>query len=443
MTHYDHETLAAYAMDPALVDDPGGIQAHLRKCVSCREEVEAAREFDALSQQPEVWDDAEAIRAGSPKLKEALAERDAIVAEDLRAQQLLAPYLKSPMRLRNKKLAEDQRFVTAGAVRVLSMAARGEHEGRPRFSHALARQACAIAERLPADHPARAACAVQAHIQRANALRYLGKFKEADDALAEAERLIPGTPVADFDLAIIQYVRATVWFKSERVAEAMPLARAAARTFHQYGDSPREMAAVMAEGACLLFLGLPDRSIALFEYVISLARRVNDLPTLARAANNAALAYYSLRDFDRATAYYTESAALYEEAGMATEEARARWGLAGTLVARGELTAGIEALQTVRKELAARGLTNDAALATLEWAEARLAAGEPSGVAAACARVMMTFGSERMERNARIALAFLHEALRAGTATPEVVRHVRLYLEHLPSAPERVFAPLS
>jgi hypothetical protein len=100
-------------------------------------------------------------------------------------------------------------------------------------------------------------------------------------------------------------------------------------------------------------------------------------------------------------------------------------------------------LEAARKELAALGLTNDAALATLEWAEARLAAGEPSGVAAACARVVMAFGSERMERNARVALAFLHDALRAGTATPEIVRHVRSYLERLPSAPERAFAPLS
>jgi hypothetical protein len=76
----------------------------------------------------------------------------------------------------------------------------------------------------------------------------------------------------------------------------------------------------------------------------------------------------------------------------------------------------------------------------LEWAEARLAAGAPAGVAAACARIVITFGSERMERNARIALAFLHEALAAGTATPGIVRHVRLYLEELPAAPERAFA---
>jgi tetratricopeptide (TPR) repeat protein len=443
MTHYDYETLAAYALDRELVDDPGALEAHLAECVSCREEVEAVREFDALSRQPEVWDDAAAIRAGSTKLKEALAERDAIVAEDLRAQRLLAPYLKSPMRLNNKKLADDPRFVTAGAVRVLSAAARSEHEGRPRFSHALAKQACAIVERLPAGHPARAECAVQAHIQRGNALRYLGKFKEADEALAEAERGLPGTPVDDFDLAIIQHVRATVWMESERARQAIPLARAAARTFRRYGDEHRELGALLAEGSCLSLVNEHVSAVGVFDRVVVLARRLGELTLLARAVNNVAASYTAFGDFDRAMAHYAEAIALYEETGMATEQARARWGLAGTLVARGELAAGIDALESVRKELAALALTNDAALATLEWAEARLAAGEPSGVAAACTRVVIAFGSERMERNARIALAFLHEALRTGTATPEIVRHVRLYLEQLPSAPERAFAPLS
>jgi hypothetical protein len=56
---------------------------------------------------------------------------------------------------------------------------------------------------------------------------------------------------------------------------------------------------------------------------------------------------------------------------------------------------------------------------------------------------MVAFESERMERNARLALAYLHEALAAGTATPSIVRYVRAYLEELPAAPDRVFTPAS
>ena len=437
MTHYDDETLAAYALDRARVDDPDAVEKHLGVCISCREEVEAAREFDALSREVEMWDASDAIRTPRARLTEAMAQRNAIVAEEMTAHRLLAPYLKSPLRLRNKKLADDPRFWTAGVVRMLCVAARGEHERRPRFSRALAAQACEIAARLDPPQPE---CAVQAYCERANALRYLGKFKEAERALAEAERLLPETPVADFDAAVINYIRATVWIESERAADAVALAQASARTFHSYGDHARELAAVMAEGTCLLFLGEARRAAHQFEHVISLARRSGDIVILARALNNAALAYERAKDLDRATAYYTEALALYEEMGIPTETARTRWSLAIILVERGDLAQGIYALDDARVELAAHGLTNDAALATLDWAQARMAAGISEGVAKACAHIMMTFGSEGMDRNARLALAYLHEALAAGTATTATVRHVREYLGTLPAAPDKPFA---
>ena len=436
MTHYDDETLAAYALNRARVDDPDAVEKHLGECISCREEVEAAREFDALSREVEMWDASDAIRTPQAGLKEAMAQRNAIVAEEMTAQRLLAPYLKSPLRLRNKKLADDPRFRTAGVVRMLCVAARGEHERRPRFSHTLALQACEIAAGLEPPQPE---CAVQAYCERANALHYLGKFKEAERALAAAERLVTGTPVADFDRAVIEYLRARVWSESERAREAIPLVRSAALTFRRYGDEVREMGTLLVEGACFSMLNDHSMAVSVFERVIALARRRGDQSLLARSVNNIALSYSELHDFDRAATYYDEAISLYEEAGMLTEEARARWGLAVTIAARGDLAAGIDALDLSRKELAARGLTNDAALATLHWAEARLAAGLPVGVATACVRIMMSFESEGMERNARLALAYLHESLASGSATPEIVRHVRAYLEALPAAPESLF----
>jgi len=440
MTHYDEETLAAYARDRALVADPDALEAHLSECVTCRDEVDAAREFDVLSRDRDTWDDTAAMRAEPPRLKEALTQRNAMVAEEMQAQRLLAPYLKSPLRLRNKKLANDRRFGTAGVVRMLCLAARGEHERRPRFSHALAVQACEIAAKLDPPQPE---CAVQAYCERANALHYLGKFKEAEHALDKAEALIPDTPVADFDLAIIKYLRARLWSESERAYAAVPLIRTAALTFRQYGDETREIAAFLVEGGCFTALNEHETAARVYERVMTFARHRGNLPFLARSVNNVAVSYAALHDFDRAVALFVEAISLYEEGGMLTEEARARWALAATIVARGDLAAGIDALDLARKDLAARGLTNDAALATLEWAEARLAAGLPAGVAKACARVVMSFDSEGMELNARIALAYLHEALASGTATADVIRQVRTYLKALPAAPTAVFRPLS
>jgi tetratricopeptide (TPR) repeat protein len=440
MTHYDEETLAAYALDRALVDDPEALEQHLSACVSCREEVEAAREFDALSAEGETWEDVAAMRVQPARLKEALAQRNAIVTEDTAAQRLLAPYMSSPLRLRNKKLANDARFLTGGSVRVLCLAARGERERRPRFSHALAMQACEIAARLD---PPQTECEMQAFCERANALHYLGKFKEAERALDEAERRVQDTPATDFDLAVVRYLRARVWTETERPRDAVALVRWAAMVFRKYGDETLLLGALLVEGACYSVLNDHQAAVSIFERAIAHARRRGDLSLLARSVNNIAVSYAALQDHVRAMAYYSEALSLYEEAGMVTEGARARWAIAATVVARGDLLAGIDALDQAREELAARGLTNDAALATLEWAEARLAAGLTLGVAKACARIVMSFGSEGMERNARLALAYLHEALAGGTATADTVRHVRAYLEALPSAPASVFQPAS
>jgi tetratricopeptide (TPR) repeat protein len=441
MMHVDDETLSAYALDPAAVDAPEAVEAHLAECSSCREEVAAFRELDSLADDEDTWEAADAMLGPHPRLEEVLQRRNVMAAEEANAQRRLAPYLKSPVRFRGKRLADDPRLVTAGAVRVLCTAARGEHERRPRFSHALAVQACEIAGRLKGDD--RGDCALLAYRERANALRYLGRFSEALDALEAAEKFVADTAAADFDRAIINYIRASILMKSERLTEATALARSAARTFQAYGDAQREVAAVMAEACCLSLVGVNDVAGMAFERVMSLARRTGDVALLSRAVNNAAVAYAALGDYDRASTYYGEAIALYEELRITTEEARARWGLAATLVGRGEFAAGADALAAARRELAAHGLTNDAALATLDWAEARLALGAADGVAEACRGIVLAFESEGMQRNARVALAYLHEALAKGTATRDTVHQVRRYLEGLPSAPERAFAPPS
>ena len=98
-------------------------------------------------------------------------------------------------------------------------------------------------------------------------------------------------------------------------------------------------------------------------------------------------------------------------------------------------------LDTSREALQQLGLRDDHALATLEWAEVRLALNRPHGVAKVCREIFLQFDSEGMTRNARLALAYLHEALASQSATPDLVREIRLYLKALPQKPSAVFAP--
>jgi len=442
MTHYDDETLSMYSLGVPLANDAAAIEAHLGVCEPCREELDLLRAFDEMMREPGVWQEVEAMPVSPERAAEAVALDSAIAQEDRMAARMLGQYLRSPLRFGGANIATQARFRSAGAVRMLCEAAHKMHEQRPRFSHDVATEAWKIATQLPDEHPLRRVSIGLALRERATALRYLGRFREALEALGEAEKLASGTPSADaFDLALIWTIRAMVYLESERPSDATPLAEAAARTFRDYGDEYRECAAAIIEGASLLFLGMAERAAAVFERVIVSAEKRDDRILLASAMNSAALAYVDLKQLDRATSYYAETMALYDELHRPTEAARARWALASTLVVSGELHSGIAALAAAREELASLSLMNDAALATLEWAEARLAAEMPAGVADACRTIMVTFDSEGMQRSARVALAYLHEALAKGTATVEVVRHVLEYLRDLRSEPERGFVP--
>jgi tetratricopeptide (TPR) repeat protein len=270
--------------------------------------------------------------------------------------------------------------------------------------------------------------------ERANALRYLGRFTEALEALDSAEELFDENPAADpHDIAIVRLIRATVFVESERLEEARSMSRRAARVFREYGDRPRELAALLIEATCLHFAGRNAEAAKVYERVASKARAEGERGLLARALNDAASAYVEIERLDDAESSLVEALVIFDELDLATEKARVEWLLALVLVRRGDFAAGAIRLDAARLELERLKLVNDHALATLDWAWARLALGEPSGVAAACKRIVVRFESAGMMKSARIALAQLHEALAAGSATPALVSEVRNYLEHLPA----------
>lgn len=78
----------------------------------------------------------------------------------------------------------------------------------------------------------------------------------------------------------------------------------------------------------------------------------------------------------------------------------------------------------------------------MQLGEVLLAIGRPETVPLLLRDVVVTFASEGMMRNARIALAFLKEAIEQNRLTPDLIRHVRKYIEHIPSHPSVRFMPL-
>jgi len=445
MTHPDEAVLSAFSLDAESVTDREAVAAHVADCEICQEAIEAFRKFEDALRSPETWTHLTALQSPGDRFAEAQELRRRVQKEDAEASRILAPLLNSPLRFRNAKLEEKPRCHTEGMVRMLCAAANERHETRPTFSLELTVTACTIAKALPQTNGAgRRLSMGMALRERANALRYLGKFNDALRALEYAERFFDTSPGADdFDLALVWLLRATVFMKCDRLPEGIVVARDASLVFRDYGDRDRELTSTMVEACCLLLSGHAQEAAEAFGRVSELARERGNTRVLASALQNGAAALVDLRQLDRAERIYSEALVLYDELGASTEKARTMWALGSLVVARGQLEEGAARLDHSRAELAHLGMTNDAAQATLEWAEACLALNKPEGVAAACRKIVVVFNSEGMQHHAKEALAALHEALRAGKATPELVRSVRVYLDQLPANPTQPFMPAS
>jgi len=444
MTHYDHDALSRFGLDPALVDDAEAMAAHLGACEACAGYFAVVQEIDEALRDADTWEQIDYVRNASERRQQAFALKRTLDAENADAQGRIAPLLKSPLRFRAANVTTNPKLQTPGAVRVLCAEANKLHEKRPLLSIDIANAAFAIARALPKGPESRRRFSMALSLrERGNALRYIGSFKDALEALEYAEKLFDETPSADpHDIAIVQLIRATVYMKSERLDEAITEAAKCVPTFRDYSDRSRELSALMIQAACFYLCGANTEAVSRYENVIARAREAEDVNILAYALSNAANSYSELSSLDTAERYYFEAVVLYDELGLVAQKARTGWALAAVVVKRGDLATGEERLDAARRELQKLGLQNDHALATLEWAEARLARGKPEGVAEACRAIVLRFESEGMMKSARLALAYVHEALARGSATPALVRHVRLYLEALPTRPNAPFVPL-
>jgi tetratricopeptide (TPR) repeat protein len=444
MIHLTDEQFVLYLFDPERLSDFEAVDSHIKQCGECRERADVETSLEADLQEPHVWDDVAGFQTRRPGLDSFLDEARRIEKEDGEAARRLAPLFKSMIAFEDADIASDRRFHTAGVVRRLCAEAARLHDRKPKWSLPYAAAGAAIARQLDQHSAANLSALAIAIREQAMALRFLGEYREALKLLDEAERHFERLHGGAYDLAVAWYARAAVlvqFDEADQTQKALSLVKRAAEVFLDHADDQRLLRARVLEATCLYHLNRKQESLAAFDGVIALAERLAEKHILAYGFQNAAIALTALSDFEKAERYFAEALALYDELGIAVEEARTEREVARLLVLRGELAKGDEALDAARRKLLSLGLRDDHALATLDWSEVRLALAKPEGVAEACRQIILRYESEGMTRNARLALAHLHEALRTQRATPQLVREVREYLVQLPRRPHVAFLP--
>lgn len=440
--HPKDELLERYVFAPESIQDIEELEAHLRECVKCGEQVALIREFEQELPNAETWRvaDALAVSGSVPgwMLEELARARD----EDAAARELLEPFLASPAAFQQSAILTDSVFQTAGVVRELVRASEAAREDRPRHALALADAAITIAESFPptAYHPhVLASLRGQAWRERANALRYVGRYPDVLAAVDAADLAFRAAPVAEFDLARVDFIRGTALWKMERYDAALPFARRSREVFRRYGDVKREVHAGLLEGG-ILFDALQHReALECFLALEPLAEASDDAATTGYLMNATGAAYQELAEIDRAAVYFRRALSHYEHLGMEIEKLRTSWSIAKLMIPLGSAYLAVVRLREVAAGFDERGSLSDAALVSLDVAEQLVLAGKFDDVAILSRQLIDRFTAAGMLTSALTALQFLREAAESGLITASHIAHVRTFFRRLSDEPALLF----
>lgn len=401
-------------------------------------------EFEDALREREPWELADELELPPPDPGELRELATRLDQERAAAQMLIEPHLVSLTRFNEAEIERDPAFRTSAAVSVLTAAAVTLYDRQPMFALAVATAAVTIGAKLSAagQLPARSVLGM-AHVERGKVLFLIGHYREAEDELRRADEAFDIDPLAtEWEHARASLVRANVYAEGHRFDDAIGQARSAARAFRMFGDTSRFLAARLVEGGVLFMQGRFRSAADVLDPLAEEARVLGDRLHLARALQTAGNCYIELGDHERAAAHFFEAHALWDELGLDVERVRTNWSIGIMHKAMGDLEGAIARIDEARRSFEALGVVNDAAITRLELAETLLLAGRPDDVPDLLRNVVVSFTSEGIMHNARIALAYLREAVEAGAIEPRIVRHVRNYLEDLPTNPAILFRPL-
>ena len=444
--HYDEIALQEYLDDPDAVAERAALESHLAVCPSCVALLEELRAFELTLSNDATWDvDAGASAFDAPESIRALAEL--LATEDADAERLLEPLLGSPASFRRANITSLFAMRTAGVVRRLCVESRELRERQPMHALVVADAAIAIADQLPAArYPAPLLDELRgdAWLERANVLRYLGRYPEALDALDIAARAFSRSPVAAYSGALVDYLRSVVFMETERFDEARRLSRKSARVFRQFGENDRFVHAKLVEASVMFHQQQIREARDLFLSLVPAAKDLGNAETLARLFANIANCEIPLGGFESAESYFARALSLYEALGLELGKIRTRWNIGSLRIAAGDVDDGLARLRQARSEFEHVGAHTDAALVTLDIVEALLSTGDRRAVREAaelCSGLAENFAAVGMTGHAHTALAFLRETFETGQATPDLVRHVRQYIETRPDQDGKPFIP--
>jgi len=444
MWHPTEDELALLAFDRSTLPNLREIETHLQECIECERALDAYRQLESGLHDRDSWtlaDQMTAITAHQETIRRLAAQ---IAREDEEAQRLLGDRLQAPTALAWLDVGNRQSLQTGGVVRRLLAAAYQACTREPLEALTFAEQAIDIAERLPDDvydgslvYDLRGT----AWKERANALRFLGRFDEALASLDRASEAYAHVPSSPLGPATVIFVRASILYERGRLPEALRLAETSERQFAHIGDRERQMRARHLQANIRFYLQEIGTAREMYREILAWAESRHDLTWIARESRTLAHCALECEDFAEAAQRFDTALRAFRELGETSEVTRTEAGIGRLLLATGRIDEATGYLAKVEERFRELGLLTDAALVALHAMDGWYVQGAMAEIAAKAAVLIDVFTAAGMLTSALQAFAYLKEAATSGRVTPAIIEHVRKFVSQVEREPQLLFAP--
>lgn len=303
--------------------------------------------------------------------------------------------------------------------------------------------AIALTERL-AESPTPLVAALRGYAEkgRANALRMLGRYREAMHLLIDAEQHFVDARYCALEIGEVRYTRAGILFKMEKWPEAQAAAIQARRIFKEERDHTRALHAQLMEGCVLVERGDLEAGRVLLVGLRKPLEGKRHRGTLACVYMNLASCDRRRREPAIARHWLHRATQLFRQLGMASELARARWCSAQVTILEGDRARGLRELRAAMRDFERLSMPADAGFVGLDLLE-ELArdASSMNETAKLAGSLSALFVAAGVNVSAAAAIAYLRDATAAHTADAPLVAYVRRYVRRADADPDSTFHP--
>jgi tetratricopeptide (TPR) repeat protein len=400
------------------------------------EDVRPDAVFELIAEESGPWHKRRGTNSFAREAAQFKVERD-------RARRLLVEVTKPPRAEWLGVLRRTPDGVTSAVARAAALEGRRWLDNKPSYAEALFGFAAAIADEAPDLTPEyRAFLSGRTRVDQVDAMRQLGRYREALPILDEAERRLEGVPACTHELGRAWFWRGVILFKMDGLDEAVRQVRRSVNVFAAVDDSRRLAQARLLEGNVLYEQGRTETARNLWLSIEPVFAAGRDRHTLASLWLNLGWCDLERGDAKAANVWLQRALERFTHIKSAADVARTRWALALIEARHGDRTAGLRALRKEQAQLASLDVTTEAGMVGLDIAEILLLDPEasPAEAVAICRDLSRLFERAGAKKEVLKALAYLWEATNRGAANAELVRKIRGEVKRAERDPNYTFS---